>query len=306
MIPKIFPKRSDSSPKFFLRDVFPFILPATILLLCISLLQIHSMRFWAGAIGATGYPWSVALEMISLWLWFRPGRKFIRPLAWATTFLLLAGPLYRISDPIIQEALLKENLSVAISVEREILEQSIAEKQQELRSFHQIAQTRVGWQGKIDEAQAALEQKRAKLLELLANRNFANTSHSISIRLSWQRRSIIIMQLISVLIFQAAIVLSITTLSARHQQSLPSTRESPNASKRVQTPEAREIVGLLQKKIREKQEKGTTQAEIARFYKLAPKYITHILNYEKYPKPPLSINQLRRMAKVLDLNPIIS
>ncbi len=70
---------------------FEFLLPAAILLLCIFLLQWHSLRFWAGAIGISGYPWSIALELINLWLWFLPGRKWFRPMAWITTALLRRG-----------------------------------------------------------------------------------------------------------------------------------------------------------------------------------------------------------------------
>lgn len=279
-------------------------LPCAILFLCISLLQWHSLRFWAEAIGPSGYPWSVASEIISLWLWFKPGKRWIRPLAWATTLLLLTGPLYRVTDPLIQEALLKENLSVAISVEKQLLDQAISEKQEELRSFLVIAQTRVGWQGKINEAQAALEMKRERLTELFANGHTPTHTEAIGniSRLSWQRRAIIIMQLLSILIFQATIILSIITLSkSYHQNGNVSGNVSRYGEVLLHDKQVATLLNELSQKIQQELQPGKSQAEIARSYNIAPRYITHILNYEKYEIKPLNLTQLRRLAVIFQI-----
>ena len=80
------------------------LLPLLILPLAITLLQWHSVPFWQAQAGFwPGLGWSALLELISLWLWFRPGRRWMRPMAWATTLLLLAGPLYQVSDPLVRE-----------------------------------------------------------------------------------------------------------------------------------------------------------------------------------------------------------
>ena len=271
----------------------------TVLLLCISLLQWHSMQFWVAAIGVTGFAWSIALELISLWLWFAPCRKFFRPLAWATTFLLLTGPLYQVSNPLIQNALLKESLSVAISQERTILKKSIAEKQEELATFLTIAKSRVGWQIKIDQTQATLEKNRSRLLEIISNNSGTNGNIP---RLTWQRRVIITMQLLSILIFQAAIILSITTLSFSFHYG----RKFPgNVSEIRETrlnPQVIQLLTVLRRKIQQQRETGKSQADIARDHNISPRYITHILNFEQYEAQPLSLNQLKRLADIFGIS----
>jgi hypothetical protein len=50
--------------------------PILILPLAITLLQWHSVPFWQAQVGFwPGLGWSVLLELISLWVWFRPGRR---------------------------------------------------------------------------------------------------------------------------------------------------------------------------------------------------------------------------------------
>lgn len=52
-----------------------------------------------------GWGWSILLELISLWLWYRPESGVIawwvwRTVALTTTMLLLTGPLYQVSAPL--------------------------------------------------------------------------------------------------------------------------------------------------------------------------------------------------------------
>ena len=93
------------------------LLPLLILPLAVLMLQAHAIAFWTWAItGAEpawswrlalspwgGWGWSVLLELLSLWSWSRWRRPVWFLVAALTTTLLLAGPLYRVSDPLLRE-----------------------------------------------------------------------------------------------------------------------------------------------------------------------------------------------------------
>ena len=89
-----------------MRRVSVLAIPAAVLCGGICLLQVHSVAFWRDAIGHwTGYVWSLQLEAISLWLWFRAD-GWLSPWRWiaiVTTLLLLVGPVYEVSSPLFEQ-----------------------------------------------------------------------------------------------------------------------------------------------------------------------------------------------------------
>lgn len=196
------------------------ITPAAILALCVGLLQWHSLRFWGEAIGPTGYPWSVALEMVSLWGWVMVAgrRAAVRWITVATlaTALLLAGPLYRLADPIVQAWSSSASAEHAAAVELRSIEQAIAETQAGLTSYRDIAKTRIGWQGKIDEMESTLKALRGRKVQISAGDrpSIGNGEPGSSIRMNWQAQAVLAMQAASVLVFQVAIVMLIPVVFA--------------------------------------------------------------------------------------------
>jgi hypothetical protein len=87
--------------------------PLLILPLSVLLLQFHSIAFWSWAITGSpvawgwpllaapwnGWGWSLLFELVNLWAW--PRRWHL--LAGVTTVLLVAGPLYQVSDPLVHD-----------------------------------------------------------------------------------------------------------------------------------------------------------------------------------------------------------
>jgi hypothetical protein len=187
------------------------LLPLLILPLAITLLQWHSVPFWQAPAGFwPGLGWSVLLELISLWLWFRPGRRWLRPLAWATTALLLAGPLYQVSDPLVREIVALRQADGAYSAQMAAVQAEVAEAERSLDRYQRLSlDGRFGWQGHIDQTQAALAARRADLQTLRAARAETDTAA----RLNWRRVGKVGGQLLSLVIFQAAILLAIRALA---------------------------------------------------------------------------------------------
>jgi hypothetical protein len=167
--------------------------------------------FWQSQVGFwPGLGWSVLLELISLWLWFRPGRRWWRPLAWATTALLLAGPLYQVSDPLVREIVALRQADGAFSAQIAAIQAEEAEVERSLDRYQRLSLGgRFGWQGHIDQAQATLAARRADLTTLQVSRAEAE----VAARLNWRRIGKVGGQLLSLIIFQAAILLAIRALA---------------------------------------------------------------------------------------------
>ncbi len=221
-----------------IRDLW---LPLSILALGVVLLQHHSIRFWQSWVGTwTGVGWSILLELISLWLWFNTGgqpgvpKRYLRwasrrLLALVTTALLLAGPLYRIGQPTLQEW--KEALAAAQQFES--LREEIADDQAGLVAYRQNSLTRLGWLGKINQVETGLRENRERMTALfvMAGQTFA-----------WERWATVSLQALSLVLFQIANILAIGSLSRRFHFSetvpAPLPKERGNVSLRhfQQTP----------------------------------------------------------------------
>ncbi len=215
-----------------IRDLW---LPCSILALGVVLLQYHSIRYWQSWVGTwTGVGWSVLLELISLWLWFNTGSQpgvpkrylrwaSLRLLALVTTALLLAGPLYRIGHPTLQEW--RGALDTAQQIE--ILREEIADDQAGLVAYRQNSLTRLGWLGEINQVETGLRKNRERMTTLLeaAGQTFA-----------WERWATVNLQALSLVLFQIANILAIGSISRRFHFSetvpTPLPKEGGNVSLR--------------------------------------------------------------------------
>ncbi len=151
-----------------LRTISAF--PLLILPLAVGLLQWHSIAFWQARVGLwVGAGWSVLLELISLWLWFRPGHRWWRPMAMVATLLLLAGPLHQVSDPLVRDLANLRDADPALASQVTVLQGQIAEAKQSLDRYQTLSLAgRFGWQGKIDEVETRLAAFRASLAQAAA------------------------------------------------------------------------------------------------------------------------------------------
>ena len=150
-------------------------LPLVILGLGIAQSQQHPILFWQSLVGRwSGLGWSIQLELISLWLRFNTcsegwgcremgNRSMLRLPALATAGILLAGPLFRIGQPVYDEW----RKEFASEGELELIRNEIKEDRAGLRVYRRNSLTRLGWQGKIGEAELALRDKRNRPSALL-------------------------------------------------------------------------------------------------------------------------------------------
>jgi hypothetical protein len=250
--------------------------PILILPLAIALLQWHAVPFWQAQVGGwPGLGWSALLELISLWLWFRPGRRWLRPLAWATTALLLAGPLYQVSDPLVREIVALRQANGAFSAQIAAIQAEVAEAERSLDRYQRLSlDGRFGWQGHIDQAQEALEAKRAASRTLLADRAEAETAA----RFNWRRVGQVGGQLLSLVIFQAAILLAIRALADAVHGPANGAQTAVAAPQPAADP-AERLVLELQHAVQTRLKAGRSYAHIAEETGVGKAHLSLLMNH---------------------------
>lgn len=172
---------------------------------CIGLLQVHSIQFWNANVDATtGAACSILLEGAALMLW-SSARWPRRALGAVATVLLLAGPLYQVSAPLVHEWHANERGGVANAERRAALEAEIASLDAALSTYLANSSQRVGWAERIDRTQASLDARRAELRTLIADQAAPK-------RMTWQAQAVIAMQALALMLLQFVGVLCIGDL----------------------------------------------------------------------------------------------
>lgn len=255
-----------------------------ILPLGILLLQHHGIVFWTTMIaewpgwGLTllAHPWdgwglSVGLEVVNLWSWPRWRRPAWLVIAAVTTVLLVAGPLYQVSFPLAQ-SLLSPRGSKARTAEIGLLDSEILVILASLATYRKNSETRVGWQVKIDEAEAALTEKWDRRRELVAAE--AGNAEEIG----WIKAAVIVGQLAAILILQAAIVLSITEISmafqGRAKASPPVSKPADNGAS-VKNPESALVIAYAHRHAL------TSNVQVADSIAVSPRDLSLYVNHRK-------------------------
>ena len=149
----------------------------------------------------TGWAWSLLLEAAALWCWSHPRFAVRWGMGAVATVLVLAGPLYQVSAPLVAEHMQVDTTAQ----ERTVLQTEIAGLESALATYLANSERRVGWAGRIDDTQAKLDAARAEL------RRLATAAPQ---RMEWQRQAIIAMQAIALVLFQLLNVVMIRTLCA--------------------------------------------------------------------------------------------
>lgn len=257
-----------------------------ILALGIILLQYHSIQLWQGWTGWwSGLGWSVLLELISLWMWFLAGswgeqRGWLRRLALyflagVTSTILLVGPLYQVSRPIIAE------VNAAHASRQQIIELNaeIDQIRNGLAVYRQNSLVRLGWQRKIDEAEANLANARHRLRSLQLK----------DAGLPWLRWGPLLLQGLSLVLFQIANILAISHIAINVSTT---GTETENAWKAAGNGNGREghatgprgspdsLVRALQNTLKTRLETGgMSQAEFCRRHSLNPRDVSLLFHY---------------------------
>lgn len=169
----------------------------SILIIIVSavLMQWHSIAFWLEYAGHTGVGFSLALEVVALWLWWQR-RSFLAVVASA---LLVGGPLFQLSQPVM-ETMASTNVNQAMVAS---YKQEINQLNNSLSRYDENSAKRLGWSSRIDKAQEKLSHARNKLRELLS----VKTSET-PLRLYM----IVLMQALALIIIMRAQIIAITTL----------------------------------------------------------------------------------------------
>lgn len=199
-----------------------------LLVAAIGLMQYHAILFWSEHVdAATGWAWSLLLEGAALWLW-SSRRMAQRALALVATVLVLAGPLYQVSAPLIAEWQATDRSAVANVERRAALAAEISSLETALNAYLKNSEARVGWAQRIDATQARLDTARSELQAVIA-------AAAEPVRMSWQRQAVIAMQAIALVLFQIMGVIAIRTLAATFQNK----PAAPQEPQRNPTPAAR-------------------------------------------------------------------
>lgn len=172
----------------------------------IALLQAHAIAFWREHVGPLGWAWSVLLEAVALWLWYRPGRTRWA-LALLASCLLLLGPVSHVSAPLVDDLVAAPHRDEARLARIEALSDQRARIAESLETFRTNSTVRSGWLPAIERSQDMLQAIDEELAELLAQPPRK--------RLAWRDQAIIVMQILALVLFQVCAVLIIRALARR-------------------------------------------------------------------------------------------
>lgn len=181
-------------------------IPAALLLTgAVVLMQKHAWEFWSHYDPAFGPLWAVMLEGTALWLWSQ--RSMAKnTLALLASLLVLAGPLYQVSAPAVQQYQ-QSSTAPALYAKRE--QQLLADQQRlaaSLARYNANSETRAGWLSAITGTQAELTAVNGQLTALYAEQAQAQP-------MTWQSLAAVAMQTIALIIFQLLIVLCIRAMT---------------------------------------------------------------------------------------------
>ena len=175
----------------------------TVLAGCVGILQWHGIQFWSAHVDSTtGWAWSLTLEGTGLWLWWT-GR---RALGVCASALLLIGPLYVVSGPLVADLGRAEHADSARTRLIPAAEAKVASIEREIQAFLSNSGKRAGWLAPIEAAQSRLDAARADLGRLYTERPEAGG-------LGWRTRAVIALQAIALVLFQISAIFSICELA---------------------------------------------------------------------------------------------
>ena len=172
------------------------------------IIQWHGIRFWSEQAGETGPAWSLALEAAALWLWWHSNR-LVRLVGLLGTLVVLSGPLYVISAPVLDGA----HRAQARVAEKARLERSLSRMEHQLAQYLENSRTRAGWLPAIQRTEERIRQAQARL----------DAIEAAPVRLRGQSIALIVIEVLALLIITVAQITAIRSLAVRVS---PSERET--------------------------------------------------------------------------------
>lgn len=181
--------------------------PALVLLIgAVFLMQSHAWDFWKTYDANTGWLWALMLEGAALWLWAQRN-VLANGIALLATLLVLAGPLYQVSQPAV-EMLHQADKQPTVNAERKAeLKADKAQLIIDLATYNENSKSRAGWADLITTTKMELKAVNAELKAL-------SDSELKPAPMTWQALAVIAMQAMAMIIFQVVIVQSIRSLTA--------------------------------------------------------------------------------------------
>lgn len=166
-------------------------------------MQWHGILFWTEKVGSHGWAWSLLLETVALWLWYKPAIGF-RALALVASTLTLAGPVYQVSKPSIEAYYSIDDHSAGRTIAIEGLIAEKAQLSKQLDVYQANSLSRSGWLGAIEKANERIGAIDKELVELSVTK-----AEKAQWFFNWE----IGMEVVALILFQLVAVLSITTIS---------------------------------------------------------------------------------------------
>lgn len=273
------------------------IFSSLVIVIATVLTQWHGIQFWTEFVGPqSGWAWSISLEVSALWLWFNTGRR--RFLAFLASCLLLAGPLFHIIQPVLNNNKTTETAHINQATETDLIRSHIASLEMALATALANSQKRTGWLNDIQASKQALSTARAQLRSLLTK-----PVHTLG-AWPWIKSA---MQAAALLIIWAVSVMAISDLtgSARPHASKSTSFKKGVSKKNKQKSKhtnAREISSIVKALDAELKSKGVSQGEWADSNGLSRKNVSLIRYHEqrkKQNKETASPAFIKRMAAAL-------
>lgn len=171
----------------------------------VSLLQWHGIMFWQEKVGPHGWAWSLLLECVALWLWYRPSFSY-RTLALVASVLTLAGPIYQVAKPTFIESYSVVNYQSSNQVRLESLAAEKARLTEQLAIYQDNSTKRTGWLEPITKANDRIIEIDNAVAEIMLS-----DKDKQGLFFSWT----IFMEVVSLVLFQIVAVLSITSISRK-------------------------------------------------------------------------------------------
>lgn len=181
------------------------LITTTVLLGSVTLLQWHGIKFWQEKVGSHGWAWSLLLEFIALWLWYQRSVGFML-LALVASVLTLSGPVYQVAKPTFVQSYDVANQHESNKAKLSSLESEKKRLIEQLSTYQENSIKRTGWLEPITAANNRIIEIDNEITEIkLSNRDKA----------SWFFDWVILMEVVSLLLFQVVAVLSITSISKK-------------------------------------------------------------------------------------------
>lgn len=180
---------------------------SVILVGAVGLLQAHGIEFWSTHVGQYGIAWSVMLELVALWFWFRKS-TYTRTLGLLASTLLLLGPLYQIGIPILNKLDDGWQSDLASNKSAVVLKSKIDQLENQLDTYLVNSKQRSGWLPAIESTESKLLDSRAELASLIRVTPVITTQTEV------QGLVIVVMEAIGLILFQLAAVRATLDLSS--------------------------------------------------------------------------------------------